>query len=144
LAGSCASVLSACALSLAGHRFAGAAAAPINAVSHWWWDREALSQQKLDGRHTVVGYWTHHAASTFWGLLLAAFLSRQPHLDRNTGIVAASAATSAIAYFVDFKLTPRRLTPGFEERLPTKALIVTYLVFAVGLVIGCAASRSRR
>lgn len=62
LAGGCASVLSAMALVAAGRRQAGSAAAPLNAVSHWWWDREALLRQEADVRHTVLGYATHHVA----------------------------------------------------------------------------------
>ena len=44
MAGSCASVLSAAVLALAGQREAGSAAAPINAVSHWYWGDRAFRQ----------------------------------------------------------------------------------------------------
>lgn len=144
IAGSCASILSAVVLLVEGRRFAGSAAAPINAVSQWWWDREALHQQQVDVRHTAVGYATHHMASVFWGLMLSAFLNRQPRLDGTARIAAASVATSAIACFVDFQMTPRRLTPGFEHRLPRTALAATYAAFAMGLALGCLAIRSSR
>ena len=49
--------------------------------------------------------------------------------------VAGAAATSAIAAFVDFRLTPARFTPGFEHRLSRKAIAVVYSAFAVGLAM---------
>lgn len=136
LAGSCASLLSAAALAVAGRREAGSAAAPINAVSHWYWGREALHRQGGDVPHTVVGYATHHAASLFWAALLSAFLRSRPAMDTVPRTVAACFATSAIACVVDFQLTPQRLTPGYEHRLSRKALAVTYLLFGVGLALG--------
>lgn len=138
-AGGCASVLSAAALMAAGRREAGSAAAPINAVSHWYWDREALHRQDEDIKHTVVGYATHHMAATFWAAGLAAYLHNRPRMAASGRLATACAATSAIACFVDFKLTPERLTPGYEHRVSRKSLAWTYLAFAVGLVVGCAA-----
>lgn len=136
LAGSCASVLSAVVLAGAGRREAGSAAAPINAVSHWYWDREALYRKQVDVKHTVVGYATHHLAAVFWAMLLSAFLRSHPAMNTRPRTVAACFATSAIACVVDFKLTPERLTPGYEHRLSRKALALTYLLFGVGLALG--------
>jgi len=56
-------------------------------------------------------------------------------------IAAASAATSAFAAFTDYKLTPRPLQPGYEKRLPRKALGVVYVGFAIGLAVGAILSR---
>ena len=143
VSGSCASALSAVALAIAGHKEAGSAAAPVNAVSHWYWGDEALHQRQTDVRHTVAGYLTHHGAAIFWAVLLAAFLQRNPAMNTPPRLALASAATSAIACFVDFRLTPQRLTPGYEHRLSRKALAVTYLVFAVGLALGALVTRPR-
>jgi hypothetical protein len=49
-----------------------------------------------------------------------------------------AATTSALACFVDFQLTPRRLTPGFERQLSRKSLAVAYVAFALGLAAGAA------
>jgi hypothetical protein len=43
------------------------------------------------------------------------------------------AAVSAAAYVTDYHLVPRRLTPGFELRLPRLALAPIYAALAVGL-----------
>jgi uncharacterized membrane protein YccF (DUF307 family) len=144
LAGSCASLLSAVVLVIAGHRETGSAAAPINAVSHWCWDREALHRQRIDGRHTVTGYAIHHVASIFWAALLSAFLRSRPALNTLPRTVAACFATSAIASAVDFKVAPERLTPGFEHRLSRTALVLTYVLFGVGLALGSLALAESR
>ncbi len=144
VAGSCASVFSAIALAWFGRREAQSAAAPINAVSHWYWDDPALKVQQTDVSHTLLGYVTHHGASIFWATLLCAYLRRQPQTETRGRLLAASMATSAIACVVDFKFTPRRLTPGYEHRLSKRALAVTYLVFGAGLAVGLVATSLRR
>lgn len=148
IAGSCASACSAAVLSHFGRREAHSAVAPINAVSHWYWGKEALSRQGFDVSHTVVGYATHHIAALFWAGLLCLYLQRAPHMETPRRLLGASAATSAIACFVDYKLTPERLTPGYEHRVSVRALSVTYIAFAAGLAIGTIATllgrRSKR
>lgn len=144
IAGSCASVFSATALTWFGRREAHSAAAPINAVSHWYWGDPALRLQETDVNHTLVGYITHHGASIFWATLLCAYLRQQPQTETRGRLLAASIATSAIACVVDFKLTPHRLTPGYEHRLSKRALAVTYLAFGAGLAMGLIATALQR
>lgn len=137
--GSLAALLSSAALALAGRYENGSAAAPINAISHWYWGDEALRRQRADTAHTVTGYATHHAASLFWAGLFAWAARRRPALRTRTGLVLGSVATSALACFVDFRLTPKRFTPGYEHRLSKTALAGVYAVFAVGLALGALA-----
>ena len=144
VSGSAASLLSAVALALAGRREARSAAAPLNAVSHWYWGPRALARQGVDGKHTLTGYATHHGASVFWAALFAALLKRRPALNTPQPLVCASAATAAVACFVDFQLTPNRLTPRFEHRLSRPALAATYLAFAAGLALGALATSPHR
>lgn len=119
-----------------GRREVGSAVGPINSVSHWYWDREALLRRCVDVRHTLLGYLTHHGASVFWAGLYAWALHRRPALQRPPAVLAGSAAASAMACFVDFNLTPDRLTPGYEHRLSRPALGVVYVAFALGLAAG--------
>ena len=69
-----------------GRRETGSSAAPINAVSHWYWREEALYFRQTDIKHTVLGYLTHHGASVFWGALFAGALHGRP-AARNPGAV---------------------------------------------------------
>lgn len=135
LSGTLASVLSSVALAVAGRRQNGHAAAPTNAVSHWLWDKEALHVNRPTLRHTLVGYAIHHGASVMWATLYAK--ARPQGAARDPAQAAAGAvATSAVAAFVDFKLTPERLTPGFEHRLSVPAMVAVYACFAVGIALG--------
>jgi hypothetical protein len=144
VAGSTASVLSAAALALAGRREDGRAAAPVNAISHWFWGGRALRQDAPSWRHTAAGYVVHHAASVFWATLHARAWGKAPQQRTPAAAAAGAAATSAIACVVDFRLTPHRLTPGFQHRLSPAAIAVVYACFALGLALGSKASGARR
>ena len=52
------------------------------------------------------------------------------------GLLLGAAATSAVAYVADFKLTPHRFTPGHAHRLSTEGLVAVYAALAVGLAAG--------
>jgi hypothetical protein len=144
LAGSVASILSAAALLFAGRRENGHAAAPVNAISHWVWDRPALRADHPSWRHTLVGYGVHHGASIFWGTLHARAWGMHEQAKRPGPALAGGAAAAALACFVDYRMTPERLTPGFEHRLSTKALATVYGFFALGLAIGSMAAARKR
>ncbi|TFZ05856.1 hypothetical protein EZ313_04160 [Ramlibacter henchirensis] len=140
--GALASILSAAVLAWAGRRETPSAAAPINAPSQWIWGTgEALDADGPDGRHTLTGYLVHHCAATFWAALHAAVLSRTRLPARPLPGLAAAGVTGAVAALVDLKLTPERLTPGFQHRLSRGAITTTYGAFALGLALGCLAVR---
>jgi hypothetical protein len=143
VSGSAASVLSSVALALCGKRERSHPAAPTNATSHWVWGDEAFRRDRPSVRYTLIGYGIHHAASIFWATLyeraLAAVGAPSPAMKWG-----AVGAVAALAYFVDFRLTPRRLTPGFEKRLSRRSIIVVYSAFAAGLALGNAVQQKRR
>lgn len=143
VAGSVASVASAVALAWCGRRETRHAAAPINAVSHWLWDRESLCADEPSVRHTLTGYAVHHGASIFWGTVHAAAWGMQQRNKRPAAALAGAAGAAALACFVDYRLTPRRLKPGFEHRLSTRSLALVYASFGLGLAAGSMALRER-
>ena len=142
MAGSCARVLSACALVWAGHSEVRSAVAPLNAVSHWRWGRTALHQHGFSARHTVLGYSIHHCASIWWAAIHAAATMNRRRSKEPSVVAAAALATSAVACLVDFKCTPERLKPGFEHHLSRPKLGGIYLAFAAGLAVGAMLARS--
>jgi hypothetical protein len=144
IAGSAASALSAAALVAAGRIENKDAAAPVNAVSHWLWGRPALRQNGPSLRFTLPGYLVHHLAAMFWGTLLARAWNGRPQASQPVPAVAGAAAATAVACFVDYQLTPERLTPGFEHRLSSKAMLAVYTCFGVGLAIATIASARSR
>jgi len=56
---------------------------------------------------------------------------------------AGAVAASGIACFVDYQLTPKRLTPGFEHRLAKPELAHVYACFAAGLLVGTLLMKKR-
>src|SRR5215210_7436421 len=92
VAGSAASVASAVALVVAGRRENGHSAAPLNAISHWLWDRPALRQDHPSVRHTLAGYLVHHAAAVFWGILHARAWGCRRQAKKPLPAIAGAAA----------------------------------------------------
>jgi hypothetical protein len=140
IAGSIASLASTAALALAGRHENGDSAAAVNAISHWFWDQRALRADGPSLRHTLTGYLIHHAASVFWGILHARAWGCRPAAKQPGAALAGAAAAAAVACFVDYRMTPRRLTPGFEHRLSSKAMLAVYTSFALGLAAGSIAA----
>lgn len=134
VSGTCASILSTLALVARGRSESGSALAPINAVSHWYWGDRATREDRPSFKYTAPGYLTHHATSIFWAVLFEKTFGGALR-GRPARTVAASAATAAVACFVDYRLTPKRLTPGFEHRLSKTSLFLVYAAFAAGLAI---------
>jgi len=135
VAGGIASVLSTAYLAWAGRR-RGTAAAPVNAVSHWFFGDRALRRDGASLRYTLTGYLIHHVASVFWGTLHARYWAQQPGHRAPVPAAAGALGASAVACLVDYRLTPKRLTPGFEHRLDRKEMAAVYGVFAAGLLLG--------
>ena len=135
VSGSLASVLSAAYLALAGNR-RGQPAAPLNAVSHWFFGNRAIREGEPDPVYTVTGYVTHHVASIFWAVLHAKLWGARPQAKQPLPAAAGAVAAATVASFVDYQLTPKRLTPGFEHRLGKPEMVNVYACFAIGLAIG--------
>lgn len=110
--------------------------APLNAPSHWVWGDRALRQDGGSLRYTLLGMLIHQASAVMWGVLYERFVARpRPgpalELELRDAVVATAAAAT-----VDFVLTPRRFTPGFERRLSLPSLVLVYAGFAAGVAIG--------
>lgn len=127
--------LSAATLMWRGRKEAGSAVAPLNAPSHWIFGDEALRSDHVTARHTLVGGATHEASAVLWGAAYEWLRTRRTR-PTATNAVTDAAAIAALAAVVDFKLVPKRLTPGFEHRLGRKGLVWVYASLAAGLALG--------
>jgi len=141
--GALASLASAAMLALGAKRENGRVFAGTNAVSHWLWGDKAFQQDGPSWKYTLVGYGIHHASATLWGSLFEQAAGKLLARKSPAATLAASAAASAVACFVDYQLTPRRLRPGFEERLSRRSLALVYAAFALGLAGGAWYNRRR-
>lgn len=142
VSGSLASILSACCLAWAGIRH-HEPAAPLNAVSHWFFGDGSLRQDGASLRYTVTGYLVHHAASIFWGVLHARLWGAREEAKEPIPAIAGAVTAASVACFVDYQLTPKRFTPGFEHRLGRPDMANVYACFALGLAIGSLLMRKR-
>jgi hypothetical protein len=142
VSGSLASIFSAAYLALAGKR-RDEPAAPLNAVSHWFFGNRALREDEPSTLYTLTGYLVHHSASIFWGVLHAKAWGGRPEAKQPLPALAGAAAAATVASFVDYQLTPKRLTPGFEHRLGKPEMLNVYACFALGLAIGSVLMKSR-
>jgi hypothetical protein len=136
LSGTVAAAAVTLAASLAGRRETGSYPAALNATSHFLWGERAGRKSDYSLKYTGTGFVANYGASVFWALLYEALAGRMPPLARG-------AAVSALAYVIDYHVVPRRLTPGFEMRLPRAALAAAYAALAVGLSARDLLSRKR-
>ena len=134
--GTTASLLSTALLAACGKRDAGSAYAATNAVSHWIWGDRAFDQHAPSLRHTLPGYLIHHGCSVFWAVIFERLCGGL--LDRRQAplTLGAAAGSAAVACFVDYRCTPDRLKPGYEEHLSKPSLAVVYAGFGLGLALG--------
>lgn len=133
VSGSVASVASTISLSILGKMELDKLAAPVNGPSQWFWGRRAPFEDSFSLRHTIVGFGIHHATSIFWAIWYEKLRQSLPPAQNAPAVLAPAVATAAAAYFVDFHVVPKRLTPGFENRLSKRSLLVVYGTFALGL-----------
>jgi len=134
--GALASVASTMALAACGKRETGSVFAGVNAISHWLWGGKATRADHPSLRHTLVGYMIHHGCSMFWAALFERTCWRTLDKKEAAATATVAAATTAVACFTDYQLTPQRLRPGFEERLSRPALLAVYAAFGIGLAAG--------
>jgi hypothetical protein len=142
--GAAASLLSAVTLALLGRIENRSAAGPLNGPSQWVFGRWAAYLRRPSLRHTLTGILIHHLTATGWALLHERLLGRGKVDQTPAQRLGRAAATAAVANVVDFQLTPKRLTPGFEHQLSRKSLFVVYAAFALGLAIWGASMTERR
>ena len=104
---------------------------PLNATSHWLHGAGAARVRQLDLAHTGVGYATHHTATIFWAASFEAWAGARP-VSGKGDIMARALAISALAAVVDYTITPKRFTPGWEYVLSKRAMGAVYVAMAAG------------
>jgi hypothetical protein len=132
LSGTTASLLSAATLALCSKLDQNSFAGGLNGPSQWLWGEREASTRAATLKHTAVGYLVHHATSTFWALCYQKLFGSAQRKSA-ARILGEAAALSAAAYLVDYKLTPRRLQPGFEKHVKPRSMVAVYASFALGL-----------
>ena len=133
--GTTASIVATAALAIIAKVEGKGALQPTNATSHWLHGDSAAAFAQLDTRHTALGYATHHASALFWAWPFAAWLAFRPRRS-SVEMLRDASVMSAIAATVDYGITPKRLTPGWELVLPTRSICAAFAALAIGLALG--------
>jgi hypothetical protein len=107
----------------------------LNSVSHILHGDAAFEADQLDLEHTGAGIALNAASVTGWAFIQELILKKLGRRDPAAAATTAVAVT-ALAYVTDFKVVPKRLTPGFEEKLSESSLAALYGTLAITLAVG--------
>lgn len=118
--------------------------ASVNAPSQWVWGDRALRQDGASWRYTATGFLVHQVSAGFWALLQEKLAGSDKAPRPLSALVREAALTAALAAWVDFRVVPQRLSPGFQHRLSLPSLVAVYGLFGSGLVLARLLLQSRR
>lgn len=110
------------------------AVGPNNGPGQWIWGRRAARRRHFSLPHTAAAYAIHHASALLWSRVHQALFVREsrPPCSARQRLVEG-AFTGALACFVDYRCTPRRFQPGFEQHLSRTSLLFVYAGFGAAL-----------
>jgi hypothetical protein len=144
ISGATASLLSTAAMMVAGKIERNAPAGPLNGPSQWVYGRQAAHRRKFNLGYTLTGFLIHHLTATGWALLHERVFGGRKQAQTRAHQMRNAAITAAVANLVDYRLTPKRLQPGFDAQLSKKSMFAVYAAFAAGLALYDLASRNRQ
>ena len=129
------------AVTVMGRRDSGSAVAPINASSHVLWGDEAASVEKVTLKHTLPGAAINLGAAFWWAVVFRKLFGQSVDHRGAAAAMAGGVATAGLAYAVDYHLLPRRLTPGWEQRISSRSLAMSLAAMGIGLGLGAVIAR---
>lgn len=135
VSGMAAGALSAATMAVMGKLERNNAVGPLNGPSQWIWGERGAEEDRFTARNTVVGMVIHQATSMMWAALHERTFGRNASRRSIPTQLLGGLASAGMAYFVDYKLTPKRFQPGFEKHLDSRGMLATYLAFGVGLAL---------
>jgi hypothetical protein len=142
VSGAAAAAASTAALALLARAEGKGALQPTNSTSHWLNGEQAASFKGADLAHTLTGAATHFAACVFWAALFEWQTGERGPLAP-LPVLRDAVAVSVFAAVVDYTVTPKRFTPGWEFVLSHRSMAVAYAAMAAGLAGAALASQPR-
>ena len=133
VAGASASAVTTLTVGLAGIVEQGSPWPALNSISKMVRGNHAPWRNELSWKYTGTGTLLNAAAVFSWAAVYAVLRGPRTRTDYAKA-VTAGVATSALAYVIDYHIVPDRFTPGFETRLPDRAIGLIYAALALGLV----------
>lgn len=142
VAGAIVGVATMAAAALRGRVDSGSAIAPINATSHVVHGEQAGEVEDADVKHTALGLAINAGASVLWASVYEKLFGGGRERNPLTKLLGGG-MVAAIAYLVDYHLMPKRLTPGWEERVSGRSLAIVFAVLAATLPVWSLLRRRR-
>lgn len=135
ISGAIAGAATAVAVAIAGKRESGSAAAPINATSHVVHGSQAASVTDADIPHTALGFLINTGAAVFWATLYEKAFGAAAERGDIAQAWFGGKSVAGLAYMTDYHAVPKRLTPGWEERVSNRSLMSVYAALALSLPV---------
>ena len=126
-------LLTTAAVAIAGQVDGANAAAPLNAVAHIPYGDEAFSEDEASLKYTGTGTALNLAAVASWAAVYELTVGRAARRGNTLAGILGGPAIAALAYVTDYYIVPKRLTPGFEERLSGRSMFGVYAVLGATL-----------
>ncbi|BDI31990.1 hypothetical protein CCAX7_40410 [Capsulimonas corticalis] len=111
---------------VASQRETGSPWSAVNSITHVVDGDEISQPDEYSPRATSIGLAVNTTAMISWAVLHEAALS----MTKTRGNTATGVAASAFAYFIDYVVVPKRLTPGIEKKLSGRAIFSVYVALA--------------
>ncbi|HEX5418942.1 MAG TPA: hypothetical protein VFY39_03010 [Gammaproteobacteria bacterium] len=145
MSGALAAVATLFAVMVRGAIESGSAIAPVNASTHFLFGREAENKVDMDMRHTPLGLLTNALGCIFWATLYEKAFGAIADRGETTKALLGATAVAGLAYVTDYRIVPRRLSPGWEARISSRSLLLAYAALALSVPLrGLARHRRRR
>jgi len=139
-----AGLTSAVALAAFGRLDGTTAAGPLNGPSQWLWGERAAHSRRWSWQHTAVGFVIHQLSAVGWAAMHVGYLAGPRRGENVADTLVRAAATATLAATVDYRLTPRRLQPGYEKQLSIPSMVGVYAAFGLGMAVADFVAASRR
>jgi hypothetical protein len=111
--------------------------APAQSISHILFGERVLRVFPVNFMYVLIGFALNTFAMIGWCALAELIFQLVSGSPGNLWIsVVVGASISTLAYFVDFRVVPKRFTPGFEHVLSRRSLYLVYWGLAVALCLG--------
>lgn len=133
VSGTIAGLATAATAAICGARESGSAVAPVNATSHVLFGEEAGTVEGIDAKHTPLGFAIHMGSAIFWATLYEKAFGAAADRGDVTKAFAGGKAVASLAYLTDYHAVPKRLTPGWEERISAGSLALVFSALALSL-----------
>ncbi len=100
--------------------------AALNCVAHIVDGDDKEQPAEFSPRESRLGIFVNGTAMSAWGVLYeGALLVTNTKSSPLTAVLATAAA-----YVIDYKVVPKRFTPGIEKRLTPKSVLLSYAAMA--------------